>query len=161
MPAFVFLNLIPGLGMGLLFASMNLAAQAAATERHVGFAAAMYIFMRSLGQGIGVAVGGVVFQSQFAVELRKYPDLARNATALAQDASGLVQVIKAMPQGAAERTAVVHAYADALKVVWVVMAGLAFVALVLSFGTKGLSLNAEMETEQALKETGNAQRSGQ
>lgn len=160
-PAFVFLNLIPGLGMGLLFASMNLAAQAAATERHVGFAAAMYIFMRSLGQGIGVAVGGVVFQSQFAVELRKYPDLARNATALAQDASGLVQVIKAMPQGAAERTAVVHAYADALKVVWVVMAGLAFVALVLSFGTKGLSLNAEMETEQALKETGNAQRSGQ
>lgn len=159
-PAFVFLNLTPGLGMGLLLASMNLAAQAAATERHVGFAAAMYIFMRSLGQGVGVAVGGVVFQSQFAVELRKYPDLARNATALAQDASGLVQVIKAMPEGAAERTAVVNAYADALKVVWAVMAGLAFVALVLSFGTKGLSLNAEMETEQALKEQGNNQRSG-
>ena len=160
-PAFVFLNLIPGLGMGLLFASMNLAAQAAATERHVGFAAAMYIFMRSLGQGIGVAVGGVVFQSQFAVELRKYPDLARNATALAQDASGLVQVIKAMPEGVVGRTSVVNAYADALKVVWVVMAGLAFVAFVLSLGTKGLSLNAEMETEQALKEKGNNQRLGQ
>ena len=161
MPAFVFLNLIPGVGMGLLFTSMNLAAQAASTEKYVGFAAAMYIFMRSLGQGVGVAVGGVVFQSQFAVELRKYPDLARNATALARDASGLVQVIKAMPKGAAERTGIVNAYADALKVVWVVMAGLAFVALVLSFATKGLSLNAEMETEQALKERGNDQRSGQ
>ena len=160
-PAFVFLNLIPGLGMGLLFTSMNLAAQAASTEKHVGFAAAMYIFMRSLGQGVGVAVGGVVFQSQFAVELRKYPDLARNATALARDASGLVQVIKAMPEGAAERTTIVNAYADALKVVWVVMAGLAFVALVLSFATKGLSLNAEMETEQALKERENNQRPGQ
>lgn len=160
-PAFVFLNLIPGLGIGLLFTSMNLAAQAASTEKHVGFAAAMYIFMRSLGQGVGVAVGGVVFQSQFAVELRKYPDLARNATALARDASGLVQVIKAMPEGTAERTAIVNAYADALKVVWVVMAGLAFVALVLSFATKGLSLNAEMETEQALKERGNNQLSGQ
>jgi len=151
-PGFIFLNLVPGLGTGLLFASMNLASQAAATEKHVGFAAAMYIFMRSLGQGIGVAVGGVVFQSRFAVELRKYPDLASNATALAQDASGLVQVIKGLPQGTPERTAIVNAYADALKVVWAVMAGLAFVALVLSFGTKGLSLNAEMETEQAHKE---------
>ena len=160
-PAFVFLNLIPGLGMGLLFTSMNLAAQAASTEKHVGFAAAMYIFMRSLGQGVGVAVGGVVFQSQFAVELRKYPDLARNATALARDASGLVQVIKAMSEGAAERTTIVNAYADALKVVWVVMAGLAFVALVLSFATKGLSLNAEMETQQALKERGDNRRQGQ
>ena len=153
-PAFVFLNLIPGLGLGLLFSSMNLAAQAAATERHVGYAAAMYIFMRSLGQGIGVAVGGVVFQSRFTVELRKYPGLARNATALVQDASGLVPVIKAMPDGTVGRIAIVNAYADALKVVWVVMAGLAFVALVLGFGTKGLSLNAEMETEQALREQG-------
>ena len=72
-PAFVFLNLVPGLGIGLLFSSMNLATQAAATERHVGFAAAMYIFLRSLGQGIGVAVGGVIFQSRFAIELRGYP----------------------------------------------------------------------------------------
>ncbi|KAF6225133.1 hypothetical protein HO133_010329 [Letharia lupina] len=157
-PAFVFLNLIPGLGLGLLFASMNLAIQAAATERNVGYAAAIYIFMRSLGQSVGVAVGGVIFQSEFAVELRGYPDLARNATALAQDASGLVQVIKAMPEGAAERTAVVYAYADALKVVWAVMAGLAFVALLLALGTKGLSLNAKMETEQALRERENDQR---
>lgn len=157
-PAFVFLNLIPGLGLGLLFASMNLAIQAAATEKNVGYAAAIYIFMRSLGQSVGVAVGGVIFQSEFAVELRGYPDLARNATALAQDASGLVQVIKAMPEGAAERTAVVYAYADALKVVWAVMAGLAFVALLLALGTKGLSLNSKMETEQALRERENDQR---
>ncbi len=159
-PAFIFLNLIPGCGLGLLFACMNLATQAAATEKHVGFAAAVYIFMRSLGQGIGIAVGGVIFQSRFIVELRQYPDLARNATALAQDASGLVQIIKAMPEGAANRVAIVNAYADALKVVWAVMAGLAFVALVLSFGTKGLSLNAGMETEQALRERENDHRSG-
>lgn len=150
-PAFIFLNLVPGIGMGLLFASMNLATQAAATETHVGFAAAMYIFMRSLGQGIGVAVGGVVFQSQFEVKLRVYPDLARNATALARDASGLVQVIKGLPNGADERVAIVNAYADALKVVWAAMAGLAFVAMVLSLGTKGLSLDAKLQTEQRLK----------
>ncbi len=159
-PSYIFLNLIPSLGMGLLFASMNLASQAAATETHVGFAAAMYIFTRSLGQSIGVAVGGVVFQSRFAVALRNYPELARNAAALAQDASGLVQVINGLPKGTAERTAIVSAYADALKVVWAVMAGLAFVALVLSFGTEGLSLDAEMETEQGLEERGRRRHSG-
>ena len=153
-PAFVFLNLIPGLGTGLLFASMNLAAQAAATEQHVGYAAAMYIFMRSLGQGIGVAVGGVVFQSRFTVQLNNYPDLAKNATALAQDASGLVQIIKTMPEDEDRRRLIVNAYADALKVVWAVMAGLAFIAFLLSFATKGLSLNARLETKQALKERG-------
>ena len=153
-PAWVFLNLVPGLGLGLLFASMNLALQAAATERDVGFAAALYIFMRSLGQGIGVAVGGVVFQSQFAVKLREYPSLAGNASTLAQDASGLVQIIKAMPEGGedSERTLIVDAYADALKVVWAVMCGLAFLAFVLSLATKGLSLDAKMETEQGLRE---------
>ena len=151
-PAFVFLNLVPGLGMGLLFASMNLAAQAAATEKYVGDAAAMYIFMRSLGQGIGVAVGGVVFQSRFAVQLNKYPNIAKNATALAQDASGLVQIIKAIPEGEEQRVLIVTAYADALKLVWALMAGLAFIAFVLSFGTEGLKLNAKLETSQTLKE---------
>ena len=149
--AFVFLNIVPGLGTGLLFACMNMATQAAATEKHVGFAAAMYVFMRSLGQGIGVAVGGVVFQSQLTVKLEAYPDVGRNATAVAQDASGLVQIIKALPEGATERSELVNAYADALKVVWAVMAGLAFVALLLSLLTKALTLDARMESEQALK----------
>ena len=159
-PAFIFLNLVPGLGIGLLFSSMNLATQAAATERYVGFAAAMYIFLRSLGQGIGVAVGGVIFQSRFAIELRRYPGMARNATALAQEASGLVQIIKAMPEDSMQRVAIVDSYANALKVVWAVMAGLAFVALMLSLGTRGLSLNAKMETEQALKEQKGEQLTG-
>ena len=150
--AFVFLNIVPGIGMGLLFSCMNLATQASATEKYVGFAAAVYVFMRSLGQGIGIAVGGVVFQSQLAVKLRAYPNEAHNATAVARDASGLVQVIKAMPVGSVERNALVYAYADALKVVWAVMAGLSFVALLLSLLTKGLSLDATMESQQGLKE---------
>ena len=159
-PAFIFLNLVPGLGIGLLFSNMNLATQAAATERHVGFAAAMYIFLRSLGQGIGVAVGGVIFQSRFAIELRGYPGLARNATSLAQDASGLVQVIKALPEVSMQRAAVVDAYANASKVVLAVIAELTFATLVLSLGTMSLSLNTKMETEQALKKQKGGQLTG-
>lgn len=94
---------------------MNLATQAAALERNVGFAAAMYIFTRSLDQGGRVAVGGVVFQSQFAMQLRKYETVAGNATDLARNVAGLIQVIKTMPEDATERMSIMTAYAEALK----------------------------------------------
>ena len=157
---FVGENLVVGVGLGLLFASMNLAGQAAASERHVGFAAGMYVFARSMGQAVGVAVGGVVFQTSFAGRLREVGSggLAGvgpgsgNATALAQDASALVQAIQSLPAGSAQRQGIVAAYAEALEVVWAVMAGVAGVAFLVSLLTKGLSLDAVMETEQALRE---------
>ena len=150
-PAWIFLNLVPGLGLGLLFSSMNLAIQSATPQKDVGFAAAMYIFMRSLGQGIGVAIGGIIFENQFAVKLSGFPSLKENVTDLAQDASGLVQVIKAMPDTSPEREMIVSAYADALKIVWAVMAALAFIAMVMSAWIEGLSLDIEHSAEQGLR----------
>lgn len=153
-PGFIFLNLVVGIGLGLLFASMNLAAQAAAGERYVGFAAGMYVFMRSLGQAVGIAVGGVVFQSQFEIKLRESGGGGLgNATALARDASALVQVIEAMPRGSSQRTGIVTAYAEALEVVWAVLAALAGAALLMSLATEGLSLDAVQVSEQALRES--------
>lgn len=153
-PAWIFLNLVAGLGLGLLFSSMNLAIQAATPQKDVGFAAAMYVFMRSLGQGIGVAVGGAVFENQFAVKLSVYPMLAGNATELSQDASSLVQIIKAMPDNSPERAMIIDAYAGGLQVVWAVMAGLAFVALVSSLWIEGLSLDVEHSAEQGMRAQG-------
>ena len=150
-PAWVFINLVVGLGLGLLFSSMNFSIQAATPQKYAGFAAAIYVFMRSLGQGIGVAVGGIVFENQFAIKLSDYPSLQGNVTDLSQDASGLVQIIKSMPADSPERTMIINAYADALKVVWVVMAGIAFVALVSSAWIEGLSLDVEHSTEHGMR----------
>lgn len=55
-----------------------------------------------------------------------------------------------MPQSE-ERTNKVNAYADSLKIVWVFMAGLAFVALVLSTWTQGLSLDEELHYGQGFR----------
>lgn len=93
----------------------------------------------------------MIFQSQFQLNLSAYPFLAGNASQLAQDASSLVQVIKDMDHGAPERQMIVQAYADALKIVWVTMAGIAFTALVASGWSEGLDLNRKQETEQGLK----------
>lgn len=47
-----------------------------------------------------------------------------------------------------DRLALVQSYADALKVVWVVMCALAGVAMVVSAWTEGLELDRALEGEQ-------------
>ena len=150
----IFLNLVPGLGTGLLFPSMACALQAAADSKDAAFAAAMFNFMRAIGQSIGVAIGGVIFQSQLKVKLAAYPALADRASEYSRDASSLVRLLGTMPKGSLERAMIVKAYADSLKVVWAVMAGLAFVAMVCSTRIEALSLDGELSTEQGLYDKG-------
>lgn len=150
--AWICLNLVPGIGCGMLYSSLSYATQAPVDQVDVAFAAAMYTFSRSFGQSIGVAVGGTVFQTQLKLKLSQYPTLASNATELSKDASSFVQIIKDMPKNLPERMMLIDAYADSLKVVWAVMAGLAFLALLLSTLTEGLDLNKQQATEQGMRE---------
>lgn len=151
-PAWLFLNLVPGLGLGMLFSSLAYGTQAAAEEKDVAYAASMYTFSRSFGQSIGVAIGGAIFQNQFAIKLRAFPALEGQAGILVKEASALAQIIKTIDEP--ERAMIIEAYADSLKVVWAVMAGLAFVGLVTSAFTEGLDINKEHESEQNLREKG-------
>ena len=149
-PAWIFLNLVPSIGIGMLYNSLGFATQASTTEENSAFAAAMYTFMRSFGQAVGVAVGGVIFQSQFARKLKANPIVAQNATQLAEEASSLVEVIKALPSDSEERIAIVRAYADALKLLWAAMAAFAFAALLVSLFSEKLSIDRKHNTEQGL-----------
>ena len=145
--AWIFLNLVGGLGMGMLFPSMAFAIQASQTNEDLAFAIAMFSFFRAFGQAIGVAVGGTVFQNQMKSKLLVYPALAPKADEYSKDASSLVQIIKSMQDDVMKRN-LQHAYADSLKVVWATMCGLAAVGLILSLGTKGLDMNRPLETDQ-------------
>jgi Major Facilitator Superfamily len=150
-PAFIFLNLVSGLGTGILFPSMAFAIQASATNADLAFAVAMFSFFRAFGQSVGVAVGGVIFQNTMQKKLMRFPDLVPFAVEYSRDASSLVQVINAMPSSNPMRAEIVQSYADSLKIVWISMCGFAAVALFLSIFTKGIDLNRELETEQGFK----------
>jgi hypothetical protein len=157
--AWIFLNLVPGLGTGILFAGMAITIPAASKPADMAYAVAFFSFFRAFGQGVGVAVGGTIFQNQIKRKLNAYPLLAPLAAEYSKDAAGLVQVmIKAMEKGTA-RLQLVDAYADSLKVVWATMCGLAAVALVSSLFVKGYSLEVELEVElemeQGFKHHGN------
>ena len=152
-PGWIFLNLVPGLGLGMLYGSLTYGTVSPQHQPDVAFAAAMYSFMRAFGQSVGVAIGGTTFQGQLKKELAKFPDLAPRAVELARDASGLVEHIQTLPRGSTERLNLVEAYSKALNVVWSVMAGLCFIALATSALTKHFDMDQAHETEQGLRRT--------
>ncbi|KAI9791161.1 MAG: hypothetical protein M1833_001571 [Piccolia ochrophora] len=148
----VVINLVLGLGLGLLFPSVALAIQAAASNSDVGYAVSMFTFLRSFGQTMGVAVGGVVFQNALSTQLAEFPNLAEFADTYSQDAVAVVELIKQLPKGSEQRANLVWAYAQALKKVWWLLLAFALVAVVAAAFTEELSMEQALETEQGLRD---------
>lgn len=147
----IFLNFPISIGTGMLFPAMGLAIQAAGRQEDSGHAAAFYSFTRVFGQSLGVALGGVIFQNQIKVKLQGYELLAPFAESYSKDATMLVGIIRTMERGVM-RNQLIEAYADALKMIWVVMCALSAVGLLASLATKGYSLDQEHKTLQGFKE---------
>ncbi|KAF3930951.1 hypothetical protein ABW19_dt0210209 [Dactylella cylindrospora] len=151
--SWIFINLVSGLGTGILFPAMGLAIQAAAPAGDTGYAVAMFSFLRAFGQTFGVAVGGMAFQNFLKSELEAFPQLEAVAGEYAKDAAALVEVIKHMPFGQEDqlRETLVWCYAQALKKVWLVFLGFAIVGGFFALFTQDLSLDREHDTEQGFK----------
>lgn len=145
--AWIFINLVVGLGTGLLFPAMGIAVQAAVPAVDIAFAVAFYSFFRAFGQGLGVAVGGTIFQNEIKKQILSYPLIAPMADVWSADATGLVAIIHNMAEGDA-KSQLVHAYADALKMVWIVMCALAAVGGISSLFIKGYTIDQVHETAQ-------------
>ncbi|KAK6363014.1 hypothetical protein TWF730_000463 [Orbilia blumenaviensis] len=151
--AWIFINLVSGLGTGMLFPSMGLAIQASAPAADTSYAVAMFSFLRAFGQTFGVAIGGMAFQNFLKSKLQSFPELEPVAGEYAKDAAALVEVIKHMPFGAPDqlREKLVWCYAAALKNVWLVFLAFAIVGGALAIFTEDLSLDQEHNTEQGFK----------
>ncbi|KAF3391627.1 hypothetical protein F1880_007766 [Penicillium rolfsii] len=150
-PGWILLDIVPGLGLGLLFPSLGYAIQASATSENLAIAVAMFSFFRALGQAIGVAVGGVIFQNRMRHNLMKYSALAPMAGAYSQDAAGLVQIIQGMADGV-NKSDLKDAYTDSLRIVWAVCCAIAGVALLLSLLTEAYDIDQALETDQGLRD---------
>lgn len=143
----VFIMLVSGVGMGMLFPAMQFALQGASTNKDLAFAVAMFSFFRSFGNALGVAIGGSIFQNEMRKRLLASPRWADQAVMLAKDSAALVQTIKLMPAGTDKRDLQV-AYAQSFRAIAVVLCALAGVSLILSLFIKSYDLNRALETEQ-------------
>ena len=149
-PAWIFLTMVSGIGLGILFPSMQFSLQAATTNKDMGFAVAMFSFFRTFGQAIGVAVGGVIFQNQMEKKLLDYPQFASRASELAKDAAALVQIIKETPEGQ-DKLDLRTAYVDSVRIIYIVSCALGAVAFVSTFFIKSYDLNRALETEHVFQ----------
>ena len=150
-PAWIFLNLVGGLVIGMLFPALGYGVQASSSNADMAYAATLLAFFRTFGQTIGVAIGGTIFQNAVKKKMLNYDLLAPLAEQYAQNSSGLVEIIKAMPEGLI-KTQLVQSYADALKYVWLASCICAAVAFLVSFATEELPIDRELVTEQGFRD---------
>ena len=152
-PQWIFLLACLGLGLGLLFNALVFITQAAADDGSVAFALGLGVFSRILGQCIGVAVCGTIFQNQMRARLLAVPALAPHADEYSRDASRLVATIGSIADLSAQAS-LIQAYADSLKIVWAVMCALSGSGLIGSLFVRKHSLDRVLNTEQGLKRGG-------
>jgi hypothetical protein len=148
----IFMVVPLGIGIGLLFPSMNYAIQAAASNENSAFAASMFPFARVLGQCFGIAIGSVLFQNALKSHISRVPEIAQHAAEYAADGVALLETIRDMPLSDPGRAGLLHAYALALQDVWRAGLVLAVVGLLTSMATKELSLDRKLEAEQGFIE---------
>ncbi|KAL5321758.1 hypothetical protein ACEPPN_009721 [Leptodophora sp. 'Broadleaf-Isolate-01'] len=145
----ILLNLVGGIGIGLLFSGMAFAIQASAwnSGEDMGFAIAMFCFLRALGTAVGVAISGTIFQNSLKTIALSRPLLAPHAQEYSQNAAELAHIIKIMPDGQL-KIDTKQVYADALKVIWGTMCAVSMLGLAATFFTEEYSLDQPGKDEQ-------------
>ena len=152
--SWIFLCLPGGVGAGVLFSAQAFAVQSTVTNADLPFANAMSSFFRSFGQGLGVAIAGVIFQNTFKRKIEQTA-YSKYAAAWATDASAFVQVVKAWSSEGDEgimKAVVVEAYVKSLQMVWIVMCIFAAVVFITSLiFVKEISLDRDLDTDQGFR----------
>jgi Major Facilitator Superfamily len=145
--SWVILFIFVGLGHGLVLMSLNFCIQALADSRDVGYAAAMYTFLRTFGMCIGVAIGGTVFQNRLASHLA---DL-KLPTEVAKNAEAFVSTLKSLPLQSTQRMAYTAAYGSSFKNMFEVLVGIASLGGILSLFIGHASMDKPLDSEHVFK----------
>lgn len=136
-----------GAGLGLLYNALILLAQAAMDEEHAAFAVTVLNFFRYLGQAVGVAVVGVVFQNRMGALMRADPELAPFAAEYASDAAALIQRLEALVDGEF-KDKIIEAYSDSLMTIWIAMCAFCVIPFIGSFFLPRLDMGRRHEASQ-------------
>ncbi|KAJ5884196.1 hypothetical protein N7504_011768 [Penicillium tannophilum] len=145
MITWIFLNIVPGVGIGMVLPSVALAVQASAATEVLAIAVATSTSFRGFGQSIGVAIGGVIFQNRMKSNLLQYPALQALADQYSGDAASAVEIIRGMHDDHVKGD-LKQAYADSLRMVWAFCCGISGLMFFVSLFTKSYSLNRDAVT---------------
>jgi len=154
--------ILMGVGTGILFPALQFSAQAGQRDEDVGFATSTFVFIRSLGQTFGVALGGVIFQNQWDKNLAK--DIANDIIPptfriRGNEAEGAVLTLTRLAPDILET--VKWLYSDSLRAIWIFFVPLAGIAFLVSLLMRDHSLDKVLNSKQAFEESRPAAESSQ
>ena len=131
-----------GIGLGLTMQVLVLVTQNAVRVADLGVATSTVNFFRSVGGSIGVALFGAIFNARLVTEL--------TGTGVALPDPVTPQAIEALP--AAQHTAVVDGFANALTTVFLIAVPVMLVGFLLSFLLREIPLRSTSGNARALAE---------
>lgn len=135
------LLILAGFGVGLSLATPLLILQAAMPLKEMAAVTAAWTLTRSLGGSVGVAVFTAILNTNLRNKFAKV-DAAYGGNVGVPTSLGGYQAIHSMPDSPLKR-AVLAAFADSFKLVWLVMMILFAVCLIVTLPTRAYSLNRQ------------------
>lgn len=141
----IFLNVVSGVGLGLLFVSLTMAAQAATIKEHIAIASGLVPFFRAVGQALGIVIGNAVFQNVLKRRLAALTTSIMDLTLedLAKDVALFNEVVRSLPLISPVRVELVMAFNHSLHALWWILTSFAIVGAIFSLLIKAVDLNGE------------------
>jgi len=152
-PAWIFLEAVVGLGLGLLYPSITLGTQSSVPPTEAAMASTMVLFFRNFGQALGVAIGGAILQNRMQSILSGSNILALLPSGMTGDGSeaiSLVALVNKLPQDSAVSIALRDAFAKSFQMIWGVLGGLAGASFLVHLTVKEYDMDQAHITEQGL-----------
>lgn len=149
-PSWILINLVVGIGTGVLFTGQGIASQAGQTVKD-DTATSLYFFtfFRTFGQATGVAISGAIFQNQIRAKLRADFMLSSDADVYAERVLSLTEIIRNLDDTSPQKLGLIAAYNAALQVVWIVMCVFSVVAFIGSLFMKSYVMGTTLDDSAA------------
>jgi hypothetical protein len=146
------LQVLLGIGLGLIFPAMALAVQLGQPDDLHGPAVNISAFFRTMGQTFGLAIGVTIFQNTFDVKIQGFikEGVLGKYVITGQEAEGAFSVLRTFPAEVVEIYRKV--YAESVRNIWYTTVALVAVALVFSMTAKASGIEKRFTSRQRFEE---------
>jgi hypothetical protein len=150
----VIIFMVMGVGTGILFPALQFAVQAGQPNDDVAYATSTFVFLRSLGNTFGVAIGGAIFQNEWDKNMAAL--VAQNAIPVAyqvpgNEAEGVILHLGELPANILVLAK--ELFSESLRTVWIFFIPLAGVAFLASLLMRNYSLDKVLNSKQMFEDT--------
>lgn len=140
--------LIAGLGLGCLFQTPLIVLTAAMPPKEMASSTAAMALVRTASGTVGITIAGSVFNA--GVRSKTAAIMGYDRAGMSADTKNLRGLVHLQPPQLSYE--VVHAYGEALRLIWIVMAPIVGFGFLCSLGIKGYSLSRKIVQKEE-KET--------